>query len=166
MKNARDQDTATGVISLGLLANKLTWLLIGGRSDLPLLKVNKSIFEQWKTVLRETIDFIQTLETGATSRQAGVAPRFLSRAQYLEQIYTAAPSGNKKNLKALAEYLQSIHDDIERLSKDERLAEAKKENLLSFTSSIANESIQEASRFHQETHVRRTSESLVEMHTK
>ena len=153
MKSARDQDIATGVISLGLLANKLTWYLLGGNKELPSLKVEKNVFEQWKAILRETIDFIQSPETGKKVRQTGAVPRFLSRAQYLEQIYTAAPI-EKKDMKALSEYLEKILRNLEELDKGKRINEKEQEKLLDFSNSVANLSIQQAARFHQESHVR------------
>lgn len=158
MKNARDQDMATGVISLSLLANKLAWFLSEAQTNLPSLKKDKNIFGQWERVLKETIDFIQTPEPDTTYSQIGVSPRFLSRAQYLEQIYTATPDNiNKSNLKEFAVYLREICDDIEKLSKDQHLNNVKKRNLSAFAESVAKESINEASRFYQEIHVRDTS---------
>ncbi len=162
MKSARDQGIATGVISLGLLANKLTWYLLGGNKELPALKVDKNVFEQWKAVLRETIDFIQSLETGNKAKQTGGVPRFLSRAQYLEQIYIAAPI-EKKDMKALSEYLETIFRYLEDLDKGKRVNEGKQEKLLAFSNSITNESIQQAARFHQETHVRTKLEPQAEI---
>lgn len=162
MKNARDQDVATGVISLGLLANKLTWYLIEGQKEIPALKVNRSVFEQWETVLKETIDFIHTLEIGEVAKQAEAAPRFLSRAQYLEQIYTAAPS-KRNDMKALSRYLDIVYQNLEKLKKDESLSNEEHTTLLTFSKSIAKESIREAARFHQESHIKKDLEPQVEM---
>jgi len=162
MKNTRDQDVATGVISLGLLANELSWYLVGGQKELPKLKVNRSVFTQWKTVLKETLDFIHNLETGEVAKKAGAVPRFLSRAQYLEQIYTAAPI-ESKGMEALSKYLDTVYQHLEKLEKDEHLSAEGRKNLLAFSKSIANESIREAARFHQENHTRKDLEPQVEV---
>ena len=155
MKSTRDQDITTGIISLGLLANKLSWYLIGGSDDLPSLKVDTNLFKQWKAVLKDTIDFIHTPEAGQIVGQTN-GPRFLSQAQYLEQIYTAAPI-EKKDIKKLSAYLENTFDSLDKLERKEKLSSAEESNLLSFSSSIADESIKEAARFHQESHERRES---------
>lgn len=159
MKNARDQDIATGIISLGLLANKMALFL----SAQQFIKINETaLFDQWKKVLKETIDFIKAPETVTADNQA-VGIHFLSRAQYLEQIYTATPEINKKDLKTLAEYLQTIYNTIVSLSEKKSIDTQKRDMLIAFTRSIADESILEASRFHQEIHTKRKSESVAEV---
>ncbi len=155
MRRAGDQDTATGVISLGLLANGLELLLSTGKGEPLPFKVDISILEQWENILQETINFIQTPETGLVSKQ-GKMPRFLSRARYLEQIYTATPENNRKTFKALANYLQEIHDAIAELSNKKQLNREKEKTLSAFAESVANEAIKEASKFHQEPHIRKT----------
>ncbi len=162
MKNARDQSIATGLISLGLLANKLTWYLLGGDKELPALKVDKAVFTQWKAVLRENIDFIQSLETGKGAKLAGGVPRFLSHAQYLEQIYTAVPIKNK-DMKALSEYLERIFRDLETLDVGKKINDKEQERLLAFSNAIASQSIQQAARFQQESHIRVKLEHQVEI---
>ena len=160
MRSARDQDMASGVISLGLLANKLAWYLTGGE-DLPTLRLDKNMFSQWKTVLKETLDFIQSPEKGQT-KQANAIPHFLSRAPYLEQIYTATPEVNRQNLKGIIAYLEMIRDNIDDLSKDKQLNTENRTKLLEFTETIARHSILEASRFFQETHSRTRIEPFME----
>ncbi len=162
MKSTRDQNIATDVISLGLLANKLAWYLLGGNEELPALKVDKSIFKQWGTVLRETIDFIKSLEKGGNVKQTAAVPRFLSRAQYLEQIYTAAPI-EKKNMKTLSEYLETIFEDLEKLNQGKEIKPGKQENLLTFSKLITNQSIEEAAKYHQESHIRISLKPQVEI---
>jgi hypothetical protein len=161
MKSAREQNIATSVISLGLLANKLTWYLLGGNEELPELKVERNVFEQWKTVLKETIDFIQSLEAGKKTIKTGV-PRFLSRAQYLEQLYTAAPI-EKKDMKALAKYLETILNNLDVLDNGKKVKKEEQEELLAFSNSIANNSIEQAALFHQESHIRTKIETQAEI---
>ncbi|GEM_PF-4200371 len=157
MKSARDQDIATGIISLGLLANKLAWYLIGGTAGPPSLKVDDTIFGQWKNVLNETIDFIGAAKTKNERIQQSSVPHFLSRAQYLEQIYDATPDTSKRDLKDVATYLQTIYDSVDKLSNSQNLDSANKQRLLNFCRSVAKASIHEASKFHQESHIRRPS---------
>ena len=140
MTSARDQNVATRVISLGLLANKLTWYLIGGNEELPAIRVERNVFGQWKIVLKETIDFINSLEAGKTARQTSV-PRFLSKAQYLEQIYSAAPI-EKKGMKALVEYLEVILKKIDELDNGKKVKKEDQALLIAFSNSIANNCLQ------------------------
>jgi hypothetical protein len=160
MRSARNQDVASEVISLGLLANKLAWYLTGGE-ELQTLKLGKNMFDQWKAVLEETINFLQCPEGQRIGRKNPV-PHFLSRAQYLEQIYTATPEVNKKNLKEMIAYLNAIHDGVESLSQHQQLNSEKQAALLDFTNSIAEQSILEASKYYQETHSRGSNEPLME----
>jgi len=122
--------------------------------NLYLLKVDIVILEQWENILQETINFIQTPETELVSKQ-GRVPRFLSRARYLEQIYTATPESNRKTLKALANYLQEIYDAIAELSNKKQLNPEKERVLSAFVASVASGAIKEASKFHQEPHMRK-----------
>jgi len=160
MRSARDQDIASGVISLGLLANKLAWYLTGGE-ELPKLKLGQNMYDQWTAVLGETIDFLERPESQRVG-QTNPVPRFLSRAQYLEQIYIATPEINKKNMKEMVAYLNVILSDIDSLSQNKKLNSEKQAKLLEFTETIAQHSILEASKFYQETHSRGRIDPIVE----
>ena len=151
MRRTRDQGMVTSVISLGFLANKLELLLSSGQNESLPVGVDTSILREWQSVLEDTIEFIITPDTENTGVQARKA-RFLSRAQYLEQIYTATPQNNKKSLKALAEYLRSMNESIARLCRDKHIEEAERRTLCDFAESVGNEAIKEASKFHREPH--------------
>ena len=61
--------------------------------------------------------------------------------------------------------LGKLYEDLEELDRGGSLGDAKQENLLAFSKSVANESIQQASRFHQESHIKNNLESQIEMTT-
>lgn len=151
MERREIQDTNTGVISLGVLANKLEIALASQAGREMPIAIDDSVFDQWKDVLEETIIFIQTAKPNSTIEQPSKT-RFLARGDYLEQIYTAAPEANKDSLEELATYLQSMSSFISKASKKEITDETERSALSQFARSIASGCISEASKFHREPH--------------
>lgn len=168
MRRTKDQDIATGVISLGLLANKLELQLslekFNRQKDKKLpIQMDPNVLMNWEKVLEEIIDFIQAPEKSSTSQTK--ASRFLCRAEYLDQIYTAAPANSRETLKELATYLQQIRNLIIKLSNKKRITSLQQKTLSDFAQSLANESIKEASRFYQEPHLTKNIGNITEIKT-
>ena len=158
MRIMRDQDSTTSIISLGILANGLSLLLTSNDNRNFPFKADETILNLWKTILEETIAFIQTSETKFVG-QVGRTTHFLSRAEYLEQIYVAAPDNDRKTLKRLALYLEELRNDIVEMSEDKPLNDVRKARMIAFSESLAREAIKEASVYHQEAHIKSNPET-------
>ncbi len=154
MIRTKEQDVTTGVISLGLLANRLELSLVESKDDVNMLR-------QWSKILNDTITFIEApAKVNETRIQANISPRLITRAQFLEQIYTATPANNRRNLGELVKYLKLILTSIGSLADSKNLEARQKKLLSSFAESIVKESIKEAARFHQEPHFMKTFTSI------
>jgi len=160
MKRTIEQDETTSVISLGFLANKLELLL--NAEEITSYSVLKNNCIQWENILQETIDFISNPNNdnkNANTRQ----PRFLSNANYFNQIYTATPMNSRKNMQLLASFLQNVKETIVELRVNKTIVSTKRRMLSSFAESLANEAINKAALFHQEPHIQYYGDSNNEM---
>ena len=57
-------------------------------------------------------------------------------------------------MKTVSEYLATVFANLEKLDEGKKIAGKELENLLAFSKSVANQSIEEAARYHQESHLR------------
>ncbi len=153
MIRTEEQVKTSGVISLALAANKLQLLVAVGEDESSRFQVDRDVLGQWDEILKETIDFLQASEAGHSGKSSK-SVRFLSRAQFIEQIYSAAPQKSRASSKELGTYLSSIRSNIQKVAAGKPIPVMETQNILTFAGSIADEAIRQAARFHRDPHIR------------
>lgn len=161
MRNLKEHEEVTNVISLGLLATRLRLSLLNKKGSASIVG-DGSLLQRWDTILEETVNFIESpiTPTVITGTAQTIMPHFLSRAGYLEQFRSAAPPRKSKTPKELSAYLKKIQDSLKVLENKKTLRSSLKDELEDFLSSISKGCIQEAARLQQEPHPKWSPEPI------
>lgn len=153
MRTARENELISSTIYLGLLATRLKLLLVSSKS-LESRKINVSLLTDWSKILNDTIEFLGP--SSAVKQQIvnkpSIAPRFLARAPYLEQLCDAVPNDKRRQPKELTSYLKKVHDNINKLQEGASLDSKQEQELLRFVNTVAEHSLSETYKFQHEPH--------------